>query len=286
MLVFPGSLAVILGKQYGEADISKPNYWKIVPGSQDVYNTLAVVYGEGVRAWEWLRRKTANTNDRVASFENRTYYLTDEVNTMFYLDGWEAIPMYKMMEPDKSFAYLRAHQVKYILDPYWVKDWEGYNLLPLNRFFGNPEYFPLVFDSPEAKIYQVGRVKDPLTDHSPLAINLSPEGWSQPELNHEYWSRRIEKNTTKSRLFVSYADRISLRVGYFDSGTGTVDFNVKKPDKTWDYSTHIILTNSNQWLTKDLELPHMDHLEAVEIGIFSESNDFIVNHLSARRSQK
>jgi hypothetical protein len=285
MFVFPGSLGVVLGKQYGEADIYKPNYWKKTPGSQDVYPTLAIAYGQGVLAWEWLQERETSSNERIASFENRTYYLTDDVNSMFYLDGWEAKPLYRMDDPAAIYAFLKENRVKYLLDPYWAKDWEVYQTLPLNRYLGNPEYFPLLMDTPEAKIYQVGRVEEPFTSNSPLAINLSPEGWGQPEVEEQYWSRSVENNTSLARIFIAPAERITLSVIYLDVGTGTVDFNVMKPGGIWDYSTQLRLTNTGLWLVKDLELPHVDADVMVEVGIFCETSDFFINHLSARNSE-
>jgi hypothetical protein len=202
------------------------------------------------------------------------------VDQILYLDGWEAQNLYHITDPQMALSYLKFHGVQYILDPDWVHHWDLYKALPLNTFLGDPSFFPLVFSSPQVRIFQVGPVDDIITNNSSINVSLSPQGWGETKIFEGHIIRQIEQNSQDARIFFSALNPVTVRITYLDQGSGKIDINFRKKDGAWMYGTEkILLNNSNQWITKSFTLPSIELPDIKEIGIFSSSVDLMVNKI-------
>lgn len=124
---------------------------------------LRLVHSGDYDAWQWLVRHLGSTG-RVASLENRWYYLRHE--TLLYLDGLEAIPLYRLADPVDIERFLRDRGVVFILAPAWSEYGQAkfpiVRRLPLYRHLGTAN-FPLIAifrmhgSDYYTRIYGVGR---------------------------------------------------------------------------------------------------------------------------------
>jgi hypothetical protein len=122
---------------------------------------IRLVFRDDARAWDWLNSHTA-AGDRVATFDIRLYYF-DRPESLFYLDGREALPLLGKADPEAVRSFLAARGVRYVFVPPWVdaavgSRHPGVDLLPLSNMLGGPQ-FPLVrsFGTPDwsSRIYEV-----------------------------------------------------------------------------------------------------------------------------------
>ena len=74
-------------------------------------------------------------NEKAAAVENNIYYVKNCNNSyFFYLDGWEARPLYNMTDPVAMVQFLRSQNVKYVIDVAWTRVKGGvFDLLPLTK---------------------------------------------------------------------------------------------------------------------------------------------------------
>lgn len=285
-LVFPGSLALVGGKAYREETWSVPppgyDLLKFLRPYSDEWDVLLAWYGEDAKAWQWLGERIQTTR-RVGTFENRIYYLADGHNEyIYYLDGWEAKALYGMESPAQIVRTLQAARVHYILDPAWIRHWEMYHSLPLNRYLGWPAYFPIVFSTSSGNIYHVGKLDDPITSNSCVAVSLSPTGWGEPELIGGRLARPLAKGDISARVILAREAPVVLEITYLDRGSGQVALNLLASDGSWTHNFKgIQLGNTDEWRTTVfvIDLPNIGNL--VQLGIHSPENDFIVSKILA-----
>jgi hypothetical protein len=241
-------------------------------------------YGADVSAWLWVNQ-TLRPGERLATYENMVYYILDSRPEYFYyLDGWEARALYENENPDEIVAALQADGVRYVLDPLWIHRWDMYAALPMNRYLGWPEYFPLVFTTRSAKVYQVGILEDPITRHSAIPVNLSPTGWSGLERVDNRLVKRLPVQDEAARVFVAGEGPITLRLTYLDKGNGYVAINLLSADGSWLYDfREIDLQDTKEWRTEVILLATLDVPDLVEIGLYSQEEDLYVSHIEAER---
>jgi len=286
-LIFPGLFAIVGGKGFDEADWNKPpeNLLRFVEPLQNASdNVLEMAYGNEVKAWDWISASLRN-DARVATYENRVYYIADSrPAAFFYLDGWEARRLYDISAPDDMLKILRAENVQYILDPLWIHHWEMYDALPLNDFLGWPGYFPLVFSTPSAKVYQVGKIYDPVTRHSPIPVSLSPDGWSDIRFLAGRVVRQVSQGEERARLYIGITSPVILRITYLDRGEGEVVFNLLTADGEWNYDFRKIeLRDTGEWLTAVFVLATEDTAGLTELGVYAAGNNFDVTKIEVHR---
>jgi 4-amino-4-deoxy-L-arabinose transferase-like glycosyltransferase len=285
--VFPTSLAVFGGQEYPPVNWALPgqNYLIFLrnPGIS-VWDAVEHFYGDDGRAWKWLDEHLGN-GSKVATYETQIYYINDGNNdSFFYLDGWEARSLYSVQNPQAMVDFLRAGHVQFVLDASWTRHWTRYSQFPLTHFFGDPAYFPLIYGSLEgAPIYQVGKLKDSLTELSPLALSFFPPGLSagQPVLGRE--ARAIRANSDSIRLYVETppTELTKIELDYLDFGKGTLSINLKAPN-AWIYDEATLqVHNSEQWKTFTFTLPSISNETFIELGLYAHSGDVLIGGVRA-----
>ena len=75
-------------------------------GSESQAEYLSTIFEEG-DAWQWINQNTP-TNTRIATFDIKEYYLNRDI---FYLDGNESIPLYKMSTIQECVSFLQERGV-------------------------------------------------------------------------------------------------------------------------------------------------------------------------------
>ncbi|WP_455387516.1 ArnT family glycosyltransferase [Petrachloros mirabilis] len=287
ILVFPTSLVAFGGKEYPPVNWALPgqNYLIFLqnPGIS-VWDAVEHFYGENGRSWKWLDEHLGD-GLRVATYETQIYYINDGNNKSFlYLDGWEASSLYSVQNPQAMVDFLRARHVQFILDASWARHWARYSRLPLTHFFGDPAYFPLIYGALEgAPIYQVGRLEDSLTEHSPLALSFFPPGLSagQPVLGRE--ARAIPANSDSIRLDVETptTELTKIEMDYLDYGEGTLSINLKAPN-AWIYNEATLqIHNSEQWKIFTFTIPNISNESFTELGLYAHSGDVLIGEIRA-----
>ena len=125
-------------------------------GSKDVLDYLSYYYKDDAKCWRWIN-KHVDSNERIASFEIRCYYINSDV---FLLDGKEAAPLYRSnITIDKALEYLISRGVKYILSPSWASMsgvLPAYKSLIITSYLGDPDYLPAVYVHGSSAVYHVG----------------------------------------------------------------------------------------------------------------------------------
>ncbi|MCL5952592.1 MAG: glycosyltransferase family 39 protein [Chloroflexi bacterium] len=286
--IFPTSLVVFGGKNYPAVDWATPAPDYLVylrnPG-MDKWDAVNSFYGGGARGWRWLDEHLQK-GQRVATYDTQIYYIKDADNDyFFYLDGWEARELYKMQDPEQIERYLRANNVSVVFDVIWWQVWERYNDLPLNRYLGSPKYFPIVFQSwDNTGIYHVGPLDEALTAQSPLAVSLSPDGWSGPESVGNGTVRSVLAHSNAAGLYVETppsAKWVWVQMVALDIGTGWVAFNLEVPGGTFYNYASVRLTNTGEWKAFRFQVPVDPNRGFVELGIQTSPLDVPVRSINA-----
>lgn len=126
----------------------------------DVYDFLAYFYNGDADCWKWLNEHTKQ-GEKILTFEIRNYYIKPEV---IYLDGNLAKPLYrKNMTIEKALDYLKSLNIKYVLTTSWASPMSkvhpaGYRNNIVNKYLGDPRYFPCVYSKASTAVYHVGSV--------------------------------------------------------------------------------------------------------------------------------
>jgi 4-amino-4-deoxy-L-arabinose transferase-like glycosyltransferase len=128
-------------------------------GSPD--KQLATAFGPDYACWQWMNGHVG-PNDRIATYEIRMYYF-DRPQSLFYLDGLEAVPLVNMHSPSPIRDYLSSHGVRLVMIPGWARNNGSAQLLPLTKLLGTQGEFPLLGDWGGTDVYA-------LNPHDPLAI--------------------------------------------------------------------------------------------------------------------
>ncbi|RME56400.1 hypothetical protein D6779_10680 [Candidatus Parcubacteria bacterium] len=285
-LLFPALFAIVGGKGFDEADWNNPpeNILRFVEPTQVASgNMLELAYSDEVRAWDWINSSLLS-DAKVATYENRVYYIAgSRPDAFFYLDGWEARNLYDISDPDGMLRALRLENVQYILDPLWIRHWEMYDALPLNDYLGWPGYFPLVFSTPSTKVYQVGRIDDPVTKYSSVPVSLSPNGWSDIHFMRGRVVRQVTQGDVEARIYIGITSPVIVTITYLDQGVGQVTFNLLTPHNEWDYDFRSIkLQDTGEWRTSVFVLATKETAGLAELGVYSAENDFVVAGIEAK----
>ncbi len=284
--IFPASLALFSGQAYQEDDWQPP-YNPLLfleHPNQEQWQALTAYFGADPAMWQWLNQHLGS--DQVATFENKIYYI-DSSDALFYLDGWEARDLYAMADPAAIVTFLAQHGVRYVLDPSWIRHWAVYNVLPLDHFLGMPQYFPILQGTPnDIAIYQVGRLDNPVTFRSSLALSYQPSDLSASSDNtRTFW--RIPKGSESPRLFVetpANADKISVEIDYTANGNGTVTVN-QQTAIGWAYGTAIGDLKGSQPQTLRFSIPGDKERGYVELGLYATSADVFISGIRAKLGQ-
>jgi hypothetical protein len=118
---------------------------------------LSTIFEEG-DAWQWINQNTP-TNTRIATFDIKEYYINRDI---FYLDGNESTPLYKMNTIQECVSFLQERGVEYILSVPWASSMAvtippAYNWTLLTRYLCDYDYLPLVFVGANGTaVYHVG----------------------------------------------------------------------------------------------------------------------------------
>ncbi len=282
--IFPASLALFSGQAYQENDWQPP-YNPLLfleHPNQDKWQVLTSYYGVDPAMWKWLDQHLGSA--QVATFENKIYYMEDIPNdAIFYLDGWEARDLYTMSDPAAIVQYLSQQGVRYVLDPSWIRHWAVYTELPLDQYLGMPQYFPIVQGTPnDIAIYQVGRLENPITSRSSLALSFQPSDLSiSPANAATFW--RIPNQSESPRLYVqapANAERVSIEIDYVASGNGTLTVNQRNAIG-WDYGRGIGELKGGQQQTLSFNIPVEKEKGYIELGLYAASADAFITGIRA-----
>ncbi|MEM2379360.1 MAG: hypothetical protein QXJ66_06240 [Candidatus Methanomethylicia archaeon] len=116
-----------------------------------------VTHYEDAVIWKWINVNTQE-NDVIATYEIREYYINRKI---MLLDGYTAIPLYKMADINEALEYLHQHGVKYVLSVPWASPQDirmppAYDWLIITKYFGNHSLLPPVYIAPNgATIYSI-----------------------------------------------------------------------------------------------------------------------------------
>ncbi len=287
--IFPASLALFSGQAYQENDWQPPyNPLLLLQHSnRDTFQVLTAYYGIDPSMWQWLDQHLGSA--KVATFENKIYYMKDGGgDSIFYLDGWEARDLYTVTDPAVVVQYLSENGIRYILDPSWIRHWSVYNALPLDRYLGMPQYFPIVEGTGgDTTIYQVGRVDNPVTSRSPLALSFQPPDLTaSPDMPMAFW--KIPGQSTAPRLFVETPpnrNKVSIEIDYQDNGKGTLTVN-QRTAIGWDYGEGVAeLRGSGQVRTLVFTIPADKERGYAELGLFASSTDVLITGIRAQAAK-
>jgi hypothetical protein len=220
--------------------------------------SLWTVFGGDYEAWVWLNRHRGG--GRVATFDIRNYYLNDP-GSIFYLDGQEAQPLYRLRTASQTLAFLRRANVRYIFMPSWaigptLTRNPAVNLLPLTRLLGGRD-FPLVADFavtdsiPLSSVYAVGTSK-----LGRQAALLPGESSPAPGAGGPYV---FAAHSTDGTIFVPDTSRrrgTRLVVSYLDNAPGVTEFNAYSTNGTWQLDFAQITTHgSGRWRRAVIRIP-------------------------------
>jgi 4-amino-4-deoxy-L-arabinose transferase-like glycosyltransferase len=240
-------------------------------------------YGSDVNAWNWLSGHYVS--GRIASFENRVYYMKfvlENPNVMYYLDASYSAQLYSLRGgPAQLVSYLDAQNISYVLVT--SQDWQSNLLqsLPFTPMLGSP-YFPLLYSNGISDVFGVG----PKLQNDPI-INDSQfygysYGLSNTTLVNGRLTRSVPMNNTQPRLFIQTNNHLAmLSVQYLDSGSGSLDFNVYNPGtRSWVGYTSIQKTNSGFWKNYSMIVPTNIVNTYTEFGLFARQSNFIISKIS------
>jgi len=284
MLIYPGIATAVSGKMYHDVAPWEPPQdflWYLRNPGVDYLTDMKRGEGERVEAWSWLNANL-KTGERVATYESRIYYIKDgDIRYFFFLDGWEARPLFEMSEPEQMITYLRSNSVKYVFILGIVS--VGQDRLPLIRFLGSP-YFPLIYQKNDAKIYNVGPLFDPILGGE-IPIQINYDGWTEVRQVEGHSSRSILEGDNRPRLFVATPDTVIVTLTYLDKGEGSLMVNLFNPyTKNWIYGMATInKTNTYKWRNFTFIVPQDPNRLFVELGLHAFGSDFIISRITATR---
>jgi hypothetical protein len=266
-------------------DTMPDNYlWFLEHPNADTWTVLNRLYPQSV-AWEFMN-ENLSYGEKAATVENNIYYVKNCSNDyFFYLDGWEARPLYNMTDPALMVQFLRSQNVKYVIEVSWAQTDPIFKLLPLTKYLGSPSpYFPIVVDDGgNPNIYNVGPLESPLTDNSSTTISLSEAGWSSVQSIDGVNTQSVIAGNDSARLYVATPSFTDVNITYLDVGNGTLGINVNNPfTREWinDYAT-IQKTDTGKWKTYEFLAPFFNNTEFVELGFHAYDENFTVSKIEA-----
>ena len=280
VLIYPGITVAASGKMYHDVAPWKPPQdflWYLRNPGVDFLTDMKRGEGERVEVWSWLNNNL-KPGERVATYESRIYYIKEgDLRYFFFLDGWEARPLFAMSNPDQMITFLKAENVSYILVLGIVS--VGIDTLPLIQFLGTP-YFPLIYQKSDAKVYQVGPISEPiLIGQIPSQINY--EGWSDPKIIRGKLCRAVLANNDRPRLLISTPNWVIVKITYLDKGNGSLGINFYNR-YTCEWLCHfaeIKKQNTNEWRSFEFVVPPDFSRKFVEFGLHAYDEDFLIHKI-------
>ncbi len=282
--LFP-SLTLVMGGKMCEENLNDrvpDDYlWFLENPNVETWAALNELYPEAA-AWQWLN-ENLNAGDRVATVENRIYYVKNCDNDyFFYLDGWEARQLYNITDPAKMIEFLRGENVTCIVDVLWARLHGHFNILPMANYLGSP-YFPTIMDhSYNPNIYHVGPFESPITNGSTTAVSISQQGWSETHSTDGVFTQSVLCGNDSTRLFVATPTLTSLKITYLDVGKDVLSINVHNPySQEWIHDYALIQkTNSGLWKNYELLVPLTEN-GFVELGLHCYTENFTISAIAA-----
>jgi len=284
ILIYPGITAAASGETYHDSGFWGPPQdflWPLRNPGVDSLTAMRWWEGEKVEAWSWLN-ENLKADERVATYESRIYYIKDGgVHHFFFLDGWEARPLFEMSEPEQMITYLKDNKVKYVFILSIIS--VGIDTLPLVRFLGTP-YFPCIYQKGDATIYNVGPLPDPILDGEiPAQINY--DGWTEVRQVAGRFSRSVVEGDVRPRLFVATPDAAMVSVTYLDEGAGALGVNLYHPyAERWLFGLATInKTGTGEWKSYTFIVPQDPNRHFVELGLHASGTDFVISEIAVTK---
>lgn len=280
ILVYPGITVAASGKMYHDVASWEPPQdflWYLRNPGVDFRTAMKRIEGEGVEAWSWLN-ENLKADEKVATYESRIYYIKNGgVHHFFFLDGWEARPLFEMSEPEQMITYLKDNKVTYVLILGIVS--VGIDALPLVRFLGTP-YFPRIYQKGDGVIYNVGPISDPILDGEiPTQINY--DGWTEARQVAGRLSRSIVEGDVRPRLFVATPDAVMVSMTYLDEGAGALRVDLYHPyAERWLFGLATInKTGTGEWRSYTFIVPQDPNRHFIELGLHASGTDFAISQI-------
>jgi len=281
ILVYPGITVAASGKMYHDValwELPQDFLWYLRNPGVDFLTAMKRGEGEGVGAWSWLN-ENLKADEKVATYESRIYYIKNGgVHQFFFLDGWEARPLFEMSEPEQMITHLKDNKVTCVLIHSWIVS-VGIDTLPLIRFLGTP-YFPCVYQEGDAMIYNVGPLPDPILDGEiPAQINC--DGWNEVRQVAGRLSRSIVEGDVRPRLLVATPDAAMVSVTYLDEGVGALRVNLYHPyAERWLFGLATInKTGTGDWRSYTFIVPQDPNRHFIELGLNAAGTDFAISQI-------
>jgi hypothetical protein len=232
-------------------------------------------------SWKWLDENLIE-GEKVATIENNIYYVKNCGNEyFFYLDGWEARPLYNMTDLVTILHFLENENVKYVFDVWWAHEHGHLEMMPMSQFLGTP-FFPQIKYGVGSPIYKVGPTENPIITNSvlPIAINR-PYGWTKPQvINGELTQSVIAKNVLP-RFWVATSNLTSVKITYLDVGTERLRILVyDEYSEEWTEYASIQETDTKEWKTFEFLAPFSEK-GFVEFALYAFEKNFIIRKIEA-----
>ncbi len=256
--------------------------WFLEHPNADTWTVLDRLYPEAV-AWQFMN-ENLGINQKAATVENRIYDVKNCNNSyFFYLDGWEARPLYNITDPKLMIQFLRSQNVKYVIDVLWPReDDDIFNLLPLTQYLGSAYFPPIIDTGGNPNIYNVGPFESPVTDNSPTTVSLNLAGWGAVQSVGGVKTQSVIAGNDSARLYVATPGLTTVAITYLDVGTDPVSINMRDPyslDWVTGYAD-IQKTNTGTWKTYDFLAPYSDK-GSVELALHAYDENFTVSNINA-----
>jgi hypothetical protein len=249
-------------------------------------NTWAVLYKlyPQAAAWQFMN-ENLGPNEKAATVENNIYYVKNCNNSyFFYLDGWEARPLYNITDPNQMVQFLRSQNVKYVIEVSWAQSDEIFKMLPLTKYLGSPSpYFPTIIDDAgNPNIYNVGPLPSPITNGSSTTISINQAGWSGVQSVNGVDTQSVIAGNDSARLYVGTPNLTMVNITYLDVGSDVVSINVRDPySQEWINGYAVIQkTDTGKWKSYEFLSPFSNQ-GFVELGFHAYDENFTVSRIDA-----
>jgi len=282
IIIYPGLTVAVAGKMYHDVTPWEPPrdfLWYFQNPGIDYLTAMIRGEGERVKVWTWLNEHLGE-NDRVATYEPRIYYIKEGgIHHFFFLDGWEAKPLFSTNNPESAIHYLRDNHVRYILLMEIVS--VGIESLPLIKFLGSP-YFPEIHRVGDARVYHVGPIPDFITLNSKIPARINDAGWTEIKLIAGHLARSVVEGIVLPRLFIATPNAVMVNITYLDEGIGGLMINLYHPySKKWLHGlANIKKTNTGKWMSYTFVVPQDPSRFFVELGLYAYGSDFIISQIN------
>lgn len=281
--LFPSLTLCMGGKVYMEnlRDETPDDYlWFLKNPNAEKWTELNVSYSEAA-AWKWLNEHL-NEGEKVATIENRIYYVKNCSNEyFFYLDGWEARTLYNITDLAVILQYLQSENVKYVLDVDWAREHGHFAILPMTQFLGTP-FFPRIIYGGSPKIYNVGPFETPtIATNSVLPIAINKAGWTKPHLVNGTPVQSVIARSNAPRFYVVTPNLTSVKITYLDVGTDKLSIYLYNPySKVWFEYTFVQKTNTGEWKTYEFLAP-ANKKGFTEFALHAYTENFTISKIEA-----